>query len=179
MGGAVVSIEPNVGDGHRKAAEIDRSNKDAWRSVTGYAMIDNNAHAHPVAVDGPPRVDDAQHGADQGNGERDGLKHCGIHAQIVQHGHALPTVTAWLAGITVALLIAASINLDIDDHSAENDQAVELQYAINQAIAQEKFAQAAQAMCGPQSPWSEPAPGVVQCHNKHGRKTVIAQGVTP
>lgn len=97
----------------------------------------------------------------------------------VGDGHALPTVTAWLAGITVALLIAASINLDIDDHSAEVAQAADIEHAHQAAAARQRFARAAQAMCGPQSPWSEPAPGVVQCHNKHGRKTVIAQGVTP
>lgn len=85
---------------------------------------------------------------------------------------------------TTALVAAMAILLawfgpSLDDHSAEFEQAADLQYAINQAIAQEKFAQAAQAVCGPQSPWTEPAPGVVQCHTKHGRKTVIAKGVTP
>lgn len=97
-----------------------------------------------------------------------------------QRGHALPTVTAWLAGITLALVIGCSHYLDeIDDHSAEVTQAADIEHAHQAAAARQRFARAAQAMCGPQSPWSEPAPGVVQCHNKHGRKTVIAQGVTP
>lgn len=179
MGGTIVSIKPDVGNGYREGAEVDRSDKDARRSVTGDTMIDINANAHPVAVERAPRVDDAEHGADRRDCERDGLKQCGIHASIVQRGHALPTVTAWLAGITVALLIAASINLDIDDHSAEVAQAADIEHAHQAAEARQRFARSAQAMCGPQSPWSEPAPGVVQCHNKHGRKTVIAQGVTP
>lgn len=142
------------------------------------AGIETNSHA--VIVDSPPRVDDAQHSADQGNGERDGLKHCGIHPPIVQYGYALPAVTAWLAGITMALVLGCSHYLDqIDDHSAEVAQAADIEHAHQAAAARQRFERAAQAMCGPQSPWSEPAPGVVQCHNKHGRKTVIAQGVTP
>lgn len=95
-------------------------------------------------------------------------------------GSALASTTAWLAGITVALLIAASINLDIDDHSAEVAQAADIEHAHQAAEARQRFARAARAMCGPQSPWTEPEPGVVQCHTKHGRKTVLlAKGVTP
>lgn len=91
----------------------------------------------------------------------------------------LSTATRWLAGITVALLIAASINLDVDDHSAEADQATSIDDSYKAAAARQRFALAAQAMCGPQSPWTEPSPGVVQCHDKHGRKTVVAKGMQP
>ena len=63
----------------------------------------------------------------------------------------------------------------LDDHSAEADQAVDLQAAINQAIAQEKFAQAAQAVCGPQSPWVQLNDGSVQCSTKHGKPTITVK----
>lgn len=60
----------------------------------------------------------------------------------------------------------------LDDHSAEFDQAVDLQGAINAAIHQQKFDRAAQALCGPQSPWVQLNDGSVQCKTKHGRPTI-------
>ena len=87
----------------------------------------------------------------------------------------MKTATTWLAGITIALLIAAGINLDIDDHSAEAAQAVDLQYAINQAIEQKRFDRAAQAVCGPQSPWVQLPDGSVQCSTRHGRPTITVK----
>jgi len=87
----------------------------------------------------------------------------------------LSTATNWLAGITVALLISASINLDIDDHNAEIDQAVDLQAAIVAAIEQERFERAAQAVCGPQAAWAQLNDGSVQCSTKHGRPTITVK----
>lgn len=63
----------------------------------------------------------------------------------------------------------------LDDHSDEWDQAVYLQDAINAAIAQEKFALAAQALCGPQASWQQLNDGSVQCKTKHGRPTITVQ----
>lgn len=63
----------------------------------------------------------------------------------------------------------------LDDHSAEAAQAVDLQYAINQAIEQKKFDRAAQALCGPQSPWVQTSDGSVQCSTKHGRPTITVR----
>lgn len=63
----------------------------------------------------------------------------------------------------------------IDDHSAENDQAVDLQYAINESIRRERFAQAAQAVCGPQSPWVQLNDGSVQCSTKYGKPTITVR----
>ncbi len=63
----------------------------------------------------------------------------------------------------------------LDDHSAEWDQAVTLQDAINAAIAQEKFAVAAQALCGPQASWQQLHDGSVQCKTKHGKPTITVQ----
>jgi hypothetical protein len=87
----------------------------------------------------------------------------------------LSTATNWLAGITVALLISASINLDIDDHNAEIDQAVDLQAAIVASIAQERFDRAAQAVCGPQAAWAQLNDGSVQCSTKHGKPTITVK----
>lgn len=63
----------------------------------------------------------------------------------------------------------------IDDHSAENDQAADLQYAINEAIRQERFDKAAQALCGPQSPWVQTADGSVQCSTRYGKPTITVR----
>ena len=63
----------------------------------------------------------------------------------------------------------------IDDHSAEADQAVDLQAAIVASIAQEKFAQAAQAVCGPQSPWVQLNDGSVQCSTRYGKPTITVK----
>jgi hypothetical protein len=89
----------------------------------------------------------------------------------------MKTATTWLAGLALALAIAAlGCNLDgIDDHSAEWDRAVDLQDAINAAIHQKKFDQAAQALCGPQSPWVQVTDGSVQCSTKHGKPTITVR----
>jgi hypothetical protein len=81
--------------------------------------------------------------------------------------------TTALAIIVAALLCWFGPTLD--DHSAEADQAVDLQAAINQAIAQEKFAQAAQAVCGPQSPWVQLNDGSVQCSTRYGKPTITVK----
>ena len=81
--------------------------------------------------------------------------------------------TALLA-TTIGLLLCW-FGPTLDDHSAENDQAVDLQYAINQSIRQEKFAQAAQAVCGPQSPWVQLNDGSVQCSTRYGKPTITVK----
>lgn len=176
VGGAIRTAESEVRDRDGERTQVHDCQQNARPSITTHAEICKQADAHSVAVDRSPRVDDAQHRTHQGNGERDGLKHCGIHAQIVQHGHALPTVTAWLAGITIALLIGCAHYLDdIDDHSAENAQAVDLQAAIVASIAQERFDRAAQAVCGPQAAWVQLNDGSVQCSTKYGKPTITVR----
>lgn len=81
---------------------------------------------------------------------------------------------------TTALAIAIAALLcwfgpALDDHSSEWDQAVDLQGAIQAAIEQGKFDRAAQAVCGPQSPWVQTADGSVQCSTKHGRPTILVR----
>lgn len=81
---------------------------------------------------------------------------------------------------TTALAIAIAVALcwfgpSLDDHSAENDQAVDLQAAIVASIAQERFDRAAQAVCGPQAAWAQLNDGSVQCSTKHGKPTITVK----
>lgn len=81
---------------------------------------------------------------------------------------------------TAALAIAIAALLcwfgpSLDDHSAENDQAVDLQAAIVASIAQERFDRAAQAVCGPQAAWVQQPDGAVQCSTKYGRPTITVR----
>lgn len=93
-----------------------------------------------------------------------------------QAGMALPTLTAWLAGITLALVIGCAHYLDdIPDHSAEWDQVVDLQAAIVASIDQQRFDRAAQALCGPQAAWAQMPDGAVQCSTKYGKPTITVR----
>ena len=79
--------------------------------------------------------------------------------------------------IAVVLLLGLAHHLDdnIPDHSAEQDQAVDLQAAIVASIAQERFDRAAQAVCGPQAAWAQLNDGSVQCSTKHGKPTITVK----
>lgn len=83
-------------------------------------------------------------------------------------------LTPWLiASLLVLGTSALGPWLDgIDDHHAEYAQADDLQAALNRARDEKRFAQAAQAMCGPQAAWEQLHDGSVQCRTKHGRPTV-------
>lgn len=81
--------------------------------------------------------------------------------------------TAILA-TTMALLLCW-FGPTLDDHSAEADQAVDLQAAIVASIAQERFDRAAQAVCGPQSPWVQLNDGSVQCSTRYGKPTITVR----
>ena len=78
----------------------------------------------------------------------------------------------------IALAMVAALcwlGPSLDDHSDEWAQAVTLQDAINEAIRQEKFAVAAQALCGPQAAWQQLDDGSVQCKTKHGKPSITVQ----
>ena len=77
--------------------------------------------------------------------------------------------------VLALLLLVCWFGPSLDDHSDEWDQAVTLQDAINEAIRQEKFAVAAQALCGPQAAWQQLNDGSVQCRTKTGRPTITVQ----
>lgn len=77
---------------------------------------------------------------------------------------------------TAALTLAAVLLLGwlgpaLDDNSAERDQASALEHLQRQAAQRDRFERAAQRMCGPQSPWVEVSPGVIQCLTRHGKPT--------
>ena len=59
----------------------------------------------------------------------------------------------------------------LDDHSAEQTQAADLEAAQHQAQAQARYAAAVQRLCGPNSAWMELQGGDIQCTDKRGRKT--------
>ena len=88
--------------------------------------------------------------------------------------------TAILTLSAVSLLGWFGPSLDIDDHSTDRDQASALEHLHREYARQQRFERAAQSMCGPQSPWVEVSPGVVQCLTRYGkpagRKTRITQG---
>lgn len=92
-------------------------------------------------------------------------------------GHYLPAITPWLLAAALALVLATAHHLDdgIPDHHAEWAQAEDLQLAINRAAAENRFATAAQQICGPQAAWEQLVDGSVQCRTKYGRPTVTVQ----
>lgn len=80
------------------------------------------------------------------------------------------------AALALALIVALCwFGPSIDDHSAEADEAVDLQAAIVASIAQERFDRAAQAVCGPQAAWVQLPDGSVQCSTKYGKPTITVR----
>lgn len=79
--------------------------------------------------------------------------------------------TAIFVAAVAVLLAWLGPDLDIDDHSAERDQADEILAAQRQAQVQARYDRALQDICGPQSPWREISPGVVQCTDRAGKPT--------
>ena len=56
----------------------------------------------------------------------------------------------------------------LDDHSAEVDQAKNLEDAQRAAVVRQRFEKAAQHLCGPQSSWREVSNGVIECKARRG-----------
>lgn len=84
--------------------------------------------------------------------------------------------TACLAVALAILLAWFGPGLDITDHSAEIDQAKELEHAQRQAQIVRRFERAAQTVCGPNAAWQLLTDGVtILCRDKHGRRTITAQ----
>lgn len=79
--------------------------------------------------------------------------------------------------VSLVLLLGLAHRLDdnIPDHSAELDQAVDLQAAIVASIDQQKFDRAAQALCGPHAAWAQMPDGAVQCSTKYGKPTITVR----
>lgn len=80
------------------------------------------------------------------------------------------TTTVLMAVALVAALGWLGPALDaMDDHSAERDQASALEHLQRMDEQRTRFERAAQRACGPQSPWVEVSPGVIQCQTRHGK----------
>lgn len=63
----------------------------------------------------------------------------------------------------------------LDDHGTEQAQAQDLQLALQEAATEQRFARAAQDLCGPQAAWQELPDGSVQCRTKYGRPTITVK----
>ncbi len=77
--------------------------------------------------------------------------------------------TLLLAMATITLL--AWLGPAIDDHSAEQAQADDLQAAQQQADAQRRYEAAVQNVCGPNAAWMALQDGAIQCTTKRGTPT--------
>lgn len=80
-----------------------------------------------------------------------------------------------LAAFLAAALLLGPMLDGIPDQSAEWDTSHDLQVAIQQATARNRFEQAAQKLCGPQSPWEELPDGSVQCRTRYGKPTITVK----
>ena len=79
----------------------------------------------------------------------------------------------WLMALAIVLIYAAMQYLDgPTDHSAEHAQALALLDAQRTEAADQRFARAAAALCGPNAAAQDLGDGTVQCMTHKGRKTV-------
>jgi hypothetical protein len=79
----------------------------------------------------------------------------------------------WALAALIAAILSCSYLLDgPSDHSAEHAQALALKDAQKQEAADERFAQAAAAMCGPNAAAKDLGDSTVQCYTHKGRKTI-------
>lgn len=73
---------------------------------------------------------------------------------------------------TIALIITlAWFGPALDDHSAEQAQADDIEAAHHQAAAQARYAAAVQALCGDNAAWMQLQDGAIQCATKRGTPT--------
>ena len=83
--------------------------------------------------------------------------------------------TNWLLALAVVALYALVQNLDgPPDWQAEQAQALSLADAQATEAASQRFATAAQQLCGPNAAWEQIDASTVQCMTHKGRKTIKA-----
>lgn len=70
---------------------------------------------------------------------------------------------AWALGV---------LGPSLDDHSAEVDQARDIEDAQRAAEVRKRFEDAAQHLCGPQSAWREVSHNVIECTARRGLRAV-------
>lgn len=79
----------------------------------------------------------------------------------------------WALAALIAAIMASSYMLDgPSDHSAEHAQALALKDAQKQEAAEQRFAKAAAALCGPNAAAKDLGDGTVQCYTHKGRETI-------
>lgn len=76
-------------------------------------------------------------------------------------------LTTAMAG-ALAVLGPYLDGVTLDDHSAEVQQAKDLEDAQRAAVMRQRFERAAQRLCGPQSAWREISQGVIECKARRG-----------
>ena len=76
----------------------------------------------------------------------------------------LTVAMAWALGVLGPYLDG----VHIEDHSAEVDQARDLEDAQRADEARKRFEKGAQHLCGPQSSWREISNGVIECKARRG-----------
>lgn len=79
---------------------------------------------------------------------------------------------------TLAIAAILGLGTTLDDHSAEQASADDLQAAQDQAAAEQTYRTAVQRLCGPNAAWMELQDGAIQCTTKHGKPTTRVTLVT-
>ena len=79
-----------------------------------------------------------------------------------------PILLAASMAFVLSALGPALDGVTLDDHGHEVEQAKDLEDAQRAADARQRFEQAAQHLCGPQSAWREISQGVIECKARRG-----------
>ena len=87
-------------------------------------------------------------------------------------------LTTAMAG-ALAVLGPYLDGVTLDDHSAEVDQAKDLEDAQRAAVVRQRFERAAQRLCGPQSAWREISNNVIECTARRGLRSVRLSTTAP
>lgn len=88
----------------------------------------------------------------------------------MKHTARTHAATIWLCATAVAILLSTSFHLD--DMRHEMGVSADLQDAIRAEAREQRFAKAAQALCGPNAGYALQDDGSVQCYTHKGRKTI-------
>lgn len=83
---------------------------------------------------------------------------------------------------TAALAAVLALGTTIDDHSADQAMADNLEAAQQQARHEATYQAAVQRLCGPNAAWMELADGAIECTDKRGRlarRVVLVTTTTP
>ncbi len=111
------------------------------------------------------------------NGEVKALRHAlfralSAFAERITLTYVRAANAALVAFLTVAIFwLSGVLGPSLEDHRGESAAA---RQAIRELAQQERFAKAAQAMCGPNAAYEDLGNGEVQCFTHRGKKTIRA-----